>query len=112
MSQYDPTNFEADQGTSLVFTVIVNDTAGAAVNISGYTFAGHMRTDYGADLALDLDPDILVAAAGSVEVDVEIPSDLEARTYKYDILMTDTGGDVTKILFGEITIRPTVTELA
>ena len=47
-----------------------------------------------------------------IEVDVEIPAALEARTYKYDILMTDTGGDVTKLLFGEITIRPTVTELA
>jgi len=82
------------------------------VDLSGYTFEGKFKTSYyAANASGNLVIQILNASAGNtlLSMNSAVTANIAAGKYYYDVLMTDTFGNVTRVLEGILTVTPGVT---
>ena len=80
------------------------------LNLTGYTAIGQVRKTFGSSTTAATFTLALVAATGQVTVtltDVQTAA-LTYGRYVYDILLTDSSGDKTRILEGHATVTPSV----
>lgn len=108
-------SFTLYQGTTLrkVFTWTVE---GTPVDLTGFTGAAQLRKTAGDTvIALDLTTDnggiIVDGAAGKITMYASAldTSELTAEKYVYDLEITDTQGDVSRLVEGVITISKGIT---
>ena len=101
---------EAFIGNDLVLRFTVEDADGAAVNISGWTFAFALASSYSA-AAADSDDGITIndAAAGIVDVAVldTDTDELDVGTYVADLKRADAGQEAT-LAYGRLKMLPSV----
>ena len=104
---------EAFIGNDLVLRFTVEDADGAAVNISGWTFAFALASSYSAAAAVSKDSDdgitINDAAAGIVDVAVldTDTDELDVGTYVADLKRADAGQEAT-LAYGRLKMLPSV----
>jgi hypothetical protein len=104
------------QGTTFPVKLRYLDSNNSVVDLTGATVRAQLRKSYDQTNA-DLDCTI---ANGKAFVDVDnyfgftlAPADtsaLTATTYFYDLVVTTSGGDVTRAMEGTLTITPEVTK--
>lgn len=102
-----------DQGAT--FNNVINltdDVTNAAVNISGYIVRSQMRRSYySANSTANIVCSITNSANGEITMTLAAAntSNIKAGRYLFDLETVDTGGVVTRVLEGIITVTPEVT---
>ena len=81
------------------------------LDITGYSFAMKMRTQYGSPTSHDAACSIVLATDGTFKVEYTdtATADIKPGDYLYDIVMTDDGGTKTTLLRGSVTVNGGIT---
>jgi len=102
------------QGSSFSIRLEIRDSAGVAINLTGYGVRGYLKNKYtDATPLLDLSPTISDAAGG--QIDINVPADITAALpitqgiYDIEKYLLSDATIVSKIIVGKILINPEVT---
>ena len=104
-------NIFIDQGADFTTTVTVTDSNRDAVSLVGYSAAAQIRKSYSSSTSTDFTTSISNASGGEITItlsDTQTAA-LEAGRYLYDVLITASGGDKTRVVEGQVTVNPSVT---
>ena len=104
-------NIFIDQGADFTTTVTVTDSNGDAVSLVGYSAAAQIRKSYSSSTSTDFTTSISNASGGEITItlsDTQTAA-LEAGRYLYDVLITASGGDKSRVVEGQVTVNPSVT---
>ena len=104
-------NIFIDQGTDFSITVDVTDTSGGALNMSGYSAAAQIRKTYGSSSVSSTFSTSIAEATGQVTLsltDTQTTA-LESGRYVYDLNVTSSGGQTTRVVEGQAIVTPGVT---
>ncbi len=104
-------NIFIDQGADFTTTVTVTDSNGDAVSLTGYSAAAQIRKSYSSSTSTAFTTSISNASGGEITItlsDTQTAA-LEAGRYLYDVLITASGGDKTRVVEGQVTVNPSVT---
>ncbi len=104
-------NIVAEQGATFNLNFRV-ETDGTAWDLSDYTFAMQVRRSTASSTTLlDIDTATMTALGQvSVTVSAATMSDVPAGRWVYDIELTSSGDEVTRILEGRFIVSPQVTQ--
>ena len=105
-------NIFIDQDADFITTVTINDANDSALDLTGYTAAASLRKSYKSSSSTSFtvafaDP----RTSGQITLsltDVQTGALNEGR-YVYDLVITDAGGEKTRVVEGIATIKPSVT---
>tara|TARA_R110000772_G_scaffold202490_6_gene312820 strand:+ start:6434 stop:6796 length:363 start_codon:yes stop_codon:yes gene_type:complete len=105
-------NLYIDQGSNFTSTVTVEDANENAVNITNYTLRGQIRKSYASSTATNFTSTITVAASGQFTIALSSiqTRDLKAGRYVYDVEVVSAAGVVTRVVEGQVTVNPRVTQ--
>ena len=104
-------NIFIDQGTDFTMTVDVQNALGNALDLTGFTLAAQIRKTYGSS---NVSATFTTAHNGANgQVTMTLPdattTALDAGRYVYDLVITSSGGDKTRVVEGQATVTPGVT---
>lgn len=101
-----------EQGASFSSIVNVEDTAGAAINLYGYSAASQMRKSYYTTTNTSITATITSNAAGEITLSMTPAntSNLTPGRQVFDLLITSPAGEKTRVIEGIIVISPGVTK--
>lgn len=105
-------NFTTTQGDDVAETFTFKDDDGAAINLTGYTFAAQMRrTPSDTAVLATFSFTITSAAGGTVDMTLSktVTAGLQPGVYPYDVQWTDAAGKVRTVLAGKVTVLAEVT---
>jgi len=104
-------NIFIDQGADFTTTVTVTDSNGDAVSLVGYSAAAQIRKSYSSSTSTAFTTSVSNASGGEITITLSDSqtSALEAGRYLYDVLITASGGDKTRVVEGQVTVNPSVT---
>lgn len=110
-----PSNYDVKiyQGDTFEFIMEIKDSFGVAVDLTGYTADGQLKTSYSDSSPIDFEVTITTPLAGVVNVYLApavTATLLPDTSYIYDLQLTEPGGDVRTYLTGDATIIPEVTK--
>jgi hypothetical protein len=105
----DTYNYKIDQGTDWFLVIQYKDSAGAPINLAGYTAAMQFRQVSSNITALNLTSSsgiTITAATGllSIHVTAAQTSALLAASYDYELEITSSAGIITRLVQGIATI--------
>jgi len=100
-----------EQGATFNTTINVEDTAGAAINLYGYTANSMMRKSYYSTSATTITSTVTGTANGEVTLSVSATNtaSLTPGRYVYDVIITSPTSVVTRVVEGIVTVLPSVT---
>ena len=102
-------------GATFSASFTCKDSAGAVVNLTGYSARSQMRTSVSSStVTLDLSPTISAPATGVINITVtdETTDTLEAGTYYWDLVLDKAAdGSVTHLADGTLEFRQQVTRV-
>ena len=103
-------NLKVDQGSDFSTAINLTDDGGNALNLSGYTGAAQIRKYYTSTTSYNFGVDI-TANTGQITLSLtaNTTNNITAGRYVYDLEITDSGGVVSRVLEGIVTITPGVT---
>ena len=108
------TELYMDQGATFNNTLnLTDDVTNATINVSGYTVRSQMRRSYySANASANISCTITDASNGEITMSLTDgqTANIKAGRYLFDVETVDTGGVVTRILEGIITVTPGVTK--
>ena len=104
-------NLTIDQGSSFRAEIDVTDSDGDALDLDGYTGAAQMRKSYSSSTATDFTVEFPNRTGGVVRISLTSTQTnaLKAGRYLYDVEITSAGGDVTRVVEGQVEVTPGVT---
>ena len=105
-------NLYIDQGSTFTSTVTVEDVNDNLVNITDYTARGQIRKSYSASTATNFTTSITDATNGKFTISLTRTQTgaLKAGRYVYDVEVISPAGAVTRVVEGQITVNPRVTQ--
>ena len=100
-----------EQGATFSTTINVEDTAGAAINLFGYTANSMMRKSYYSSSATTITSTVTGIANGEITLGVTAANtaSLTPGRYVYDVIITSPSSIVTRVIEGIVTVLPSVT---
>jgi hypothetical protein len=108
-------NCIVDQGADWYVTFVYKDSAGVAIDLTGYTAAMMVRDTYAdttTDLSLTSSSGITITPlTGTLQVRATATQTaaIAAGSYVYDLEITSAGSIKTRLVQGKITVSPEVT---
>ena len=104
-------NISIDQDANFSTTVTINDSAGVALNLTGYTAIAQLRkthlsssaTSFTVAFASDRTTGQLTLTLTSTQTGA-----LSRGRYVYDVVITASGGTKTRVVEGTATVNPSV----
>jgi len=105
-------NLFIDQGSTFNFTIDLEKTSGASLDLTNYSARGQIRKSYSSTAATDF---TISVDAANTELNVSLTAtqtnNLKPGRYVYDIEIEDDSNPaiVTRILQGQVTVTPRVT---
>lgn len=109
-------NFEIEQGATLVKAFVWKDSNGSPVNLSGYTAKMQFRKSVSSsDVLLEMSTTngriSITAGTGTVALvlDAATSAAITWSSAVYDLELTSSGGIVTRLLQGSVTVSKEVT---
>ena len=106
-------NLTVNTGTtfSQIFT-LESAATNSATDLTGFTATAQMRKHPGSSSATDFSTQIINATGGRIRVGLTTSqtSSLKPGRFMYDVLITDTSGEVTRVLEGSVLVREGVTK--
>ena len=105
-------NLVVDQGTTFTATIDLTDAAGAVFNLLNYTVAAQMRKNYTSSTATSF---VASHTGGTGKINLSLSSTttntLTPGRYLYDVEITSSGGVVTRVVEGIVTVTPGITRV-
>jgi len=102
-------NLLIDQGSSYSINLEVKDANNSLVNLTGYSGTGHIRKQYTSNSATAFTVSVYSNGTLTAYLSANQTSSLVSDRYVYDIELTNTVLEVTRILEGIVTVTPQVT---
>ena len=104
-------NLTVDQGSTFTAKIDVTDSDGNSINLSGYSVAGQIRKSYYSLNSIDFQASITNALDGTIEISLtdQQTDGMRAGRYVYDVEITSPGGEITRVLEGQVEVTPGVT---
>lgn len=104
-------NLTIDQGSTFKADIDVTDADGDALNLAGYTVAGQLRKNYSSSTSTDFTASVTSTINGTIRISLSATqtNDLKAGRYVYDVEITSSTGEVTRVLEGQVEVTPGVT---
>jgi hypothetical protein len=105
-------NLVVDQGTSFSATIDLTDASGVVFNLTGYTVAAQMRKNYASSTAVNFTSSH-TGVNGKINLTL-LPNTTNALSpgrYLYDVEITSSGGAVTRVVEGIVTVTPGITRI-
>ena len=107
-------NIEIDQSSDYLKQFIAKDDTGTVIDLTGSTVTSQVRKSYGTStIAAAFTCAVVSATAGTFTLaltDVQTAEGtLERGRHVYDVIVTDAGGDKTRIQEGIAVVSPGVT---
>ncbi len=106
-------NLVVNTGATFGQTFTLEDSGSNSVlNLSGYTVRAQMRKHPGSTSYTDLNGAVLNVNEGTVKVGLTTTQTtaLKSGRYVYDVLITDSGNTVTRVVEGSVLVRQGVTQ--
>lgn len=104
-------NFVLDQGATFTRQLTVKEN-GSAMNLTGYSVASKMRSTHDTSTVAGTFTCTISNASGGI-ITISMTSSttaaIEEGMYVYDLEITSSGGTVTRLMEGNITVNPEVT---
>ena len=103
-------NLYIDQGADFSTTISLTDSNGEILSLTGYTAIGQIRKTHGSSSIAATFGTALTAATGQITLTLTdtVTGAMDSGRYVYDVLITDSSGDKTRILEGHATVTPSV----
>ena len=103
-------NFYIDQGSDFSTTVSLTDSNGDILNLTGYTALAQVRKTYGSSTIAATFTTAIAAATGQLTLTLAdtVTAGMTSGRYVYDVLLTDSSGDKTRVLEGQAVLTPGV----
>jgi|688.fasta_scaffold308860_2 hypothetical protein len=101
-----------DQGSTFETSITITGDDGDVLNVTNYTFASSIRKSYySSNAAANITVGIMDANTGNINLflSAATTSNLKAGRYLYDVKMTDTANNSTRIVEGILIVTPQVT---
>lgn len=105
-------NIVIDQGADFSSTITVTDSAGDAVDLTGYTGSGQIRKHYTSNTATDFTVSFSSPrTSGGITLSLSrtVTSSMEAGRYVYDVEITSSANTRSRLVEGIATVTPEVT---
>ena len=105
-------NLYIDQGTDFNVTVDVTNIDGSVLNLSNYTAVSQIRKTYGSStVSATFASTSIAAAQGQVTLTLTDTqtAGLTAGRYVYDLNITSSAGQTTRVVEGQVVLTPGVT---
>lgn len=101
-----------EQGATFSTVVNVVDSAGAAVNLTGYSASSQMRKSYYATSYTIITPTITGNANGEITLSMTAANtaNLTPGRQVFDLLITSPSNIVTRVIEGIVVVSPGVTQ--
>jgi hypothetical protein len=104
------TNLVIDQGTTYSTSIDVLDDYNNQIDLTGYSAAAMMRKHYASSNATSFVTVVNVSTSQiTLSLTANTTANLIAGRYVYDCELTDTGGKISRLVEGIVTITPQVT---
>ena len=102
-----------EQGATFSTTINVEDTNGAAVNLSGYTANSQIRKSYYSTTANSFTATVTGTANGEITISMTAANtaNLNPGRYLYDLLITAPNATKTRVVEGIIVVSPSITKV-
>lgn len=111
-------NATIDQGATFTLQVTYKNSAGAPINLTGYTAALQVRQNYYDDTALvsltsPSNGIVITGATGTIDITMSSgqTGSLDEGIYVYDLEINSGGGTITRLIQGQFTVSPEVTRV-
>lgn len=106
------TELNVEQFASFSTTVNVEDAAGAAVNLYGYSAASQIRKSYYSTTAYDFTASVTGIANGEITISMTAANtaNISAGRYLYDLVITAPNGTKTRVVEGIVNVLAGVTK--
>lgn len=103
-------NIVVDQGSTFNTTIDITDENDQPLDLSGYTGQAQMRKHYTSSNAVPFGVSIN-PTLGSIALSLSANATIQITPgrYVYDVELTDSGGIVSRIVEGIVTVTPNVT---
>ena len=90
----------------------MEDAAGDAINLTGYTASSQIRKSYYSSIANNFTTTVTGTANGEITLSMTAANTglLTPGRYLYDLLITAPGGTKTRVVEGIVTVTPGVTQ--
>ena len=106
-------NLSIKTGTTFAQVFTLEDgVSNSPINLTNFGVAAQMRKHAGSSSATNFTTSIINATAGKIRVGLTTSqtSTLKPGRFMYDVLITDTSGEVTRVLEGAVLVREGVTK--
>lgn len=103
-------NLIIDQGATYNTTVTLTDNDGNAINLTGYSGAAQMRKSYTSSTAYSFD--VLIGdSSGTITLSMSAntTASIPGGRYLYDVELTDTSENISRVFEGIVTVNPNIT---
>jgi hypothetical protein len=104
-------NLFLDQDADFTTTVTINDSAGSALDLTSYTALAMIRKTYQSTTATTF-TSTFVSPRTTGQITISLTDTqtaaLEAGRYVYDMVITDSSGNKTRVVEGIATVNPSV----
>lgn len=105
-------NLVVDQGANFSASIDLTDASDVIFNLTGYTVAAQMRKNYTSSVATTFTAShnntggkiTLVLSSATTAV-------IEPGRYLYDVEITSSGGTITRVVEGIVTVTPGMTRI-
>ncbi len=103
-------NVFVDQGSDYTLTLTVEDDAGSATDLTGYTVEAYFQKWVGANKVYKFTPTVTDATAGKLQIKLlgSVSDYISPGRYNYDVVINNSTYDITRrVIQGQLTLSPT-----
>ena len=103
-------NLFIDKDADFSTTISLTDSNGNVLSLSGYSALDQIRKTYYSSTVAATFSVAITAATGQITLTLTdtVTAAMDSGRYVYDIIITDSSGDKTRILEGHATVTPSV----
>jgi hypothetical protein len=105
-------DIKIDQGSTYNMQIVLEED-GSPIDLSNYTFASQIRkSHYAESIAAQFNTEIVNGPLGAFNIyltDIQSAALDASFTYVYDVEITSSGGSVTRVIEGTVSVNPEVT---
>ena len=102
-------NLVVDQGTTFQTSITFNDENGDPINFALYTGAAQMRKHYTSSNSVSFSVTLNSNGVITLGLSANQTGNLVSGRYVYDLEVTDTSDQISRLIEGIVTVTPNVT---
>lgn len=102
-------NLVVDQGTTFTTSITFNDETGNTINFSTYSGAAQMRKHFTSSNSVSFTVALTSNGVVTLGLTANQTANLVAGRYVYDLEVTDSSNQISRLIEGIVTVTPNVT---